>query len=66
MSKNSKTSLVPGVFREAGLLLLAVLFGSLPFVAAAQAQENPASVHLVSQRVQQSSATAMAAAKRPS
>lgn len=44
MSKNSKTSLIPGVFREMCLLLLAVLFGSLPFVAAAQAQEEPASV----------------------
>jgi hypothetical protein len=52
MSKNSKTSLVPGVFRELGILVFAVLFGSLPFVAAAQAQENPASVHLVSQHTQ--------------
>jgi hypothetical protein len=41
MLKNSKTSLIPGVFRELCLLFLAVLFGSLPFVAAAQAQENP-------------------------
>ena len=64
MSKNSRTSLVPGVFRELGLLLLAVLFGSLPFVAAAQA--NPATVHLVSQRIQQSLVTAEPAAKHPS
>ena len=38
MQNKSKTSLVPSIFREACLMLFAVLFGSLPFVAAAQAQ----------------------------
>lgn len=64
MSKNSKASLVPSVFRELGLMCLAVLFGSLPFVAAAQA--HPTSAHLVPQHVQQLSLTAESAAKHPS
>lgn len=42
MQNESNTSMVPNVCREACLMLFAVLFGSLPFVAAAQAQENPA------------------------
>ena len=67
MSNNSKTSLVSGVFRELGLLVFAVLFGSLPFVAAAQAQENPISVHAWSAKMRETtgqSVTAQAAAKR--
>jgi hypothetical protein len=40
MSGNSNTSLVPGVVREFCVLLLVMLFASMPFYAA-QAQEIP-------------------------
>ena len=40
MSTKSNASLIPSVAREFCLLLLVVLFASMPF-AAAQADENP-------------------------
>lgn len=41
MLYNSKTSLVPSVVREFGMLLLVVLFASTPFFAAQAGKAQP-------------------------
>lgn len=42
MSRNSTTSLGTRVCKEAVMMLFALVFASIPFVAATQAEESPA------------------------